>query len=283
MKEKLSALWHKIPVIIRSLVEGLAVQIIGIAPIFILLSVNSEYYNEIPWALIPGIFWLWLFWSWVKGRGWPSSTSGARAKRVRARRVDPAIRFRVYITGLLYALTLSATVLITWMLVPWPPEASMQLEVFAEVPKMTVIPLLLLASIATGFIEESAYRGYMQYPVEQRHGPIVGIIFAAIIFTISHPLPESLMPIFFITSLGWGFLAYTSNSLYPGIIYHSLIDSVFFVWGIFHVEDIKNFLSYSVLESGGSPFFWTLTGFAALLSVITIFSFVHLYGKRKAL
>ena len=281
MRRTISLFWQKLPVVIRSLVEGLLVQILGIFPVFYLLMVNATTANAYPWAVIPGLIYLWFFWYYAKGRGWPASNSEARFARVRAKAVDPEIRVKVYLAGLFFSLAIAASVLLTWMLVEWPPEVAAQYDTFFKLPLLTAIPLLIMGALATGVVEESAYRGYMQYPVEQRHGPMAGIIFAALIFTLSHPLPTAVLPIFLFFSLGWGILAFVSNSLYPGILFHTLVDAGFFIWALFHQEIMSSILGMNVLKEGGAPFFWIILALCLVFTTIAGILLFHLYQRKR--
>ena len=61
-----------------------------------------------------------------------------------------------------------------------------QLPDLSHVPKLTVIALLLMAAPVAGIVEEAAFRGYMQGPLERRYGLIVAILITGTMFAVVH-------------------------------------------------------------------------------------------------
>lgn len=280
--QRLIRLWNRIPVLIRAIVVGMLVQVLGIMPIFVLLQANVQTFSSVPWALVIGIPYLWLFVGYLRGKGWPQATAASRTERFRVRPLSGPIRFWATVSGALLGASLASMVVWGWLLTEWPAEAIEQIKVLATAPKLTVVPLLLLAIVATGVIEESAYRGYMQVPIERRHGPVLAIGVVAIVFALSHPLPGAVLPFFVIGSLGWGVLAYLCNSNLPGMIVHTLIDTVFFMWGLSNVAVLERWQRYSVLEEGVNTLFLATLSVSVLFGAATIFAFMRLARARQA-
>jgi len=278
---KLKWLWDKLPVIVRGIIVGMIVQILGVMPIFWLLMANVQRSNEVPWAFFVGLIYLWVFWSYIKGKGWPNSTSKVRSKYVRFNTMDAKLRTWSIISGFLFTLTLAGMIIWSWLLVSWPTAQAELLQTFVASPKWTIIPLLALGALSTGIVEESAYRGYMQVPIENRHGPAIGIGVVAVVFALSHPLPPTIVPFFIVGSLGWGVLAYLANSTLPGMIFHTLIDLSFYVWGLYNVESLGNMQSFSVLENGVTSFFLYAVIFSVIFGAATVVSFYRLAKMKK--
>lgn len=46
----------------------------------------------------------------------------------------------------------------------------------SHIPFVTLASWLLMSAVVAGIAEESSFRGYMQEPIEQRHGPVVAIL-----------------------------------------------------------------------------------------------------------
>ena len=90
---KLSWIWTKIPVIIRAIIVGMLVQILGIMPIFLLLQKNVEIWNQLPWAFPVGILYLWFFVNYIRGKGWPKSTILSRKESFRVNSMDSSVQF----------------------------------------------------------------------------------------------------------------------------------------------------------------------------------------------
>ncbi len=280
---KLSWIWTKIPVIIRAIIVGMLVQILGIMPIFLLLQKNVEIWNQLPWAFPVGILYLWFFVNYIRGKGWPKSTILSRKESFRVNSMDSSVQFWAIISGCLFSITLAGMIIWGWLFAEWPLEQIERLKTFAECPKWTILPLLFMAVLATGIIEESSYRGYMQVPIEKRHNPTVAIIIVAIVFAVSHPLPNAILPFFIIGSLGWGVLAYLSNSNLPGMIVHTMVDLTFFTWGLYNFDTLETMQRYSVLNSGLSFLFVLTVSASIVFGAATIFSFIKLAKVNKNL
>ena len=278
--ERIARLWRKIPVVVRAVVVGMLVQILGIMPIIFLLQTNVQYLDQFPWAFVAGALYLWLFVNYIRGKGWPAATSKVRSKYFRMNPMSPSVRKWAMVSGFFLSLTIACMVIWGWLFTEWPTGQSEMLKALAAAPKMTIISLLVLATVATGIIEESAYRGYMQVPVETRHGPIIAILISSLVFALSHPLPYEILPFFVLGSLGWGALAFLSNSNLPGMIFHALVDLPFFIWGIYNVDVIESMLRYSVLESGSTQGFTVSVTMSMLFAAATIFSLWKLKQAR---
>src|SRR5262245_10413912 len=56
----------------------------------------------------------------------------------------------------------------------------------AGMPFVTLFLLLVMASVVAGVVEETAFRGYMQLPIERRHGPVAAILLNGVVFGFAH-------------------------------------------------------------------------------------------------
>src|SRR5688572_3413523 len=77
-------LWSHVPVIVRSVLTGLFLAIIGTAPWALLIAVNLRYWTSVPWAVPPTALYLWFFWKYVRGKSRPASTRESRQILCRA-------------------------------------------------------------------------------------------------------------------------------------------------------------------------------------------------------
>ena len=64
-----------------------------------------------------------------------------------------------------------------------------------------------------GVLEEAAFRGYMQAPIERRHGPLVGMGVVAVVFTLAHlgtfpDMSPGVFMILLLMSVGYGLLTF---------------------------------------------------------------------------
>src|SRR5262249_48963778 len=79
----MARLWRRLPVIVRAIVIGeLVVSIGGLLP-ELAIVVNLKTSPQVPWLLPATALWLWLFWWYLSGGGWPKSTSEMRRRDLR--------------------------------------------------------------------------------------------------------------------------------------------------------------------------------------------------------
>ncbi|MGA7379984.1 MAG: CPBP family intramembrane glutamic endopeptidase [Terriglobales bacterium] len=92
------------------------------------------------------------------------------------------------------------------------------------------------AAAEAGIVEEAAFRGYMQESLEEQFKPGVAVVVTAVLFGLAHIANGRqeiawLLPYTMFGAI-LGILAYTTNSIVPGILLHSGVDAVRFwlVW-----------------------------------------------------
>jgi len=269
-------LWQKVPTIIRAVVGGSLVQIVGFAVLIIIIPANLRILPAVPWAVLPLGLALWAYWSYFGGRGWPRATADARRHLRRSNPVPGKLRVPVIVAGSLFSLTILGVTIVQYAVRELPPEALGLVVGLAELPLWTSIPLALAAAFFVGVGEELSFRGYMQVPIEERHGPWLGLTLPALVFAMAHGIDLMILPVFFVVSIGWSFLAWRVNSIRPGIVFHTLIDSVGFLWAIFRLEDLQGVLNYSLIENGLTPGYRLLLFITIMLIVATLAAFALL-------
>ena len=82
------SLWQRLPVIVRAVLVGSTVSAAGILPWVFLVAWNQKWLMSVPWAVLPTALYLWLFWRYLQGAGWPQSTAEARRTGLRANRLS---------------------------------------------------------------------------------------------------------------------------------------------------------------------------------------------------
>lgn len=174
MSISILSLWQRLPVIVRAVIAGLAVLLAGevpwggIAGHAGLAGWNGRVLVVVPWAIAPMAFYLWLYWRYLDGRGWPRLTARLRHAGLRANPLSSEV----------------------WGM-----------------------------SLLAGVVEETAFRGYMQGPVERRHGPIVAILVTGVIFGLLHynHHPASvfaMLPFYIAVAAVYGGVTYLTNSIW---------------------------------------------------------------------
>src|SRR5262249_19088382 len=78
------ALWTRTPVVVRAVLAGAAVTAAGTLPWAALVAANIRRDPAVPWAVPLMTIYLWVFWKWTPGAGWPPSTAAARRRDARA-------------------------------------------------------------------------------------------------------------------------------------------------------------------------------------------------------
>jgi uncharacterized protein len=93
---------------------------------------------------------------------------------------------------------------------------------------------MLSAATSAGICEEAGFRGYMQRPIEQRHGAPVAILISSLFFTAVHLTKDwatvGMVPIVFGAGILLGLIAWSSGSLIPCMLGHTLMDIGMFAY-----------------------------------------------------
>jgi membrane protease YdiL (CAAX protease family) len=218
----LSAVWQRCPVIGRAVLAGVALATIGTTPWALLASSNLKHGSAVPWAVPPTALYLWLFWRYARGDGWPASTSQARRANLRELRLSDDMWAASLVAGGLGLVTLVLLFAVVNRLVRLPQQQSPDLS---QIPLVTVASLVLMSAAVAGIVEEVSFRGYMQRPIERRHGPVVAILVTGLVFGFMHfTHPEVtllLIPYYLTVAAIYGGLAYLTNSILPGLLLHA--------------------------------------------------------------
>jgi membrane protease YdiL (CAAX protease family) len=82
-----------------------------------------------------------------------------------------------------------------------------------------------MGSLVAGVVEEIAFRGYLQGPIERRHGPVAAILITGLLFAIAHfthrEVTWAVVPYLMAAAAVYGAIAYLTNSILPGIVLHA--------------------------------------------------------------
>jgi len=109
-------------------------------------------------------------------------------------------------------------------------------EVLQPFPPASLLVIVLTLSAVAGIVEEAAFRGYMQTPIEARHGRTIAIAVVTVLFGAAHLTDwQSDMTwarMGFIVAAGgfYGLLATTVRSILPGVVIHAGGNMVGILW-----------------------------------------------------
>jgi membrane protease YdiL (CAAX protease family) len=85
-----------------------------------------------------------------------------------------------------------------------------------------VLSLLLMAAPVAGVVEEAAFRGYMQGPIERRHGLAIAILITGTMFAIAHlDFTLILWPYYVAVAAIYGVVTSLTKSILPAIVLHT--------------------------------------------------------------
>ncbi|MDH5400836.1 MAG: CPBP family intramembrane metalloprotease [Cyclobacteriaceae bacterium] len=218
--------WMKVPLVVRSILIGFAVNTLGVG-IWVILANNVP----VPWSVVAMGAVLIIYWLYFRGKGAPSGTKEFRRFCTR----QTSLKRYVWIWGVMAAF--SIILLLHWGFVlkfridEFQPEIFKTAGFLNDYPVWEAWSMIVMASLVAGVCEEVGFRGYMQKPLEQKYGPVVGISITSLVFVVVHlhqVWASGILLGIFLISFIIGYLAYSTNSLLPGIIAHASFDVINF-------------------------------------------------------
>lgn len=218
--------WQRLPLAVRAVMIGLLVLVAGTVPWSVLVSANLQLSPSFPWAVPVMAVYLLFFWQYLRGSGWPRRTSEIRRTWLRASRLPEQFwRWSLLAGGSSFASLIAVLVLVEPAFKVPPP----QLADLSAYPTFSVAAFILMAAVVAGVVEEAAFRGYMQVPLESRYGLWVAVIVIAIMFALAHlshgvSYTVSLVPFYLVGSAVYSLLASRTGSILPGVTLHISAD-----------------------------------------------------------
>lgn len=272
----LGRFWMKVPLVIRSILLGFGVSSLGVG-IWVLLA----KYMPVPWSVIGMGTVLIFYWMYFRGRWNPSNTQAFRRFSTRQVRLKRPAWIWGSIAAFCIFLFVSAGLILTFRTVEFNPESFKTASFLDDIPAWTAWSILIMASLVAGICEEVGFRGYMQRPLENKFGPVVGISLTSLVFVVVH-LHQAwatgiLVQIFVISSM-IGYLAYATNSLLPGIIAHTSFDIFnFSYWW----SDVAGTFERKPVSMTGVDAHFIITLMVVLLSIVLFIVAIRRLLKLK--
>jgi len=218
----LNAVWHRVPVLVRAVVVGMLAAAAGSFPWAALAGENLRHLPAVPWGPAIMLGYLWVYWRYAGGRGWPATTAEARRSSLRARPLTGAVWVPALVAGLLGLWAIVAGMRLLGRVVALPHESAGDLS---GIPPLTLLIFVLMSALVAGVVEETSFRGYMQRPIERRHGPVVAIVVVGLMFGLAHTTHAYwslvLMPYYVAAAAVYGGLAYLTDSILPSLVLHT--------------------------------------------------------------
>ncbi len=203
----------------QAVIIGVAVVVAGTIPRNILYAANFRYFTGFPWAIPVMAAYLWIFWLYLNGAGLPASTSLDRRASLRANRISWRAWIASLVAGGLGIVALVLALRIVNQLVALPAQ---EMPDLGGVPRSTVLALLLMGALIAGVVEEAAFRGYMQGPIERAHGIWIAILITGTMFALVHlDFTPVLWPYYMAVAAIYGTVTHLTNSILPAVVLHT--------------------------------------------------------------
>jgi membrane protease YdiL (CAAX protease family) len=185
-----------------------------------------------------------------------------------------------------FAATVHATMVLLFRFVPFPAAAFHHGYDFSFIPSRQMQWLACIVSaLSAGVCEETGFRGYMQRPIENRHGPFVAVLISSLLFMLIHLTKDwaliGMVPIIFGAGLLLGTIARASGTLVFCMIGHWIMDIGLFVF--WWTQIAGTFSQRPISETGLDQTFVIECGVFAVLLMITLIAIAQLWRLRLGL
>jgi len=216
---------------------------------------------------------------WARGGGPLRSFQARRRDSFRTKKLSRAQWCWGLIAALFFALTAHAAIILLFRLLPFPAAAFHVGYDFSFIPSAPLRWLAILVSAASaGICEETGFRGYMQRPIEKRHGVVVAILISSLLFTLVHLNKNwsvvGMVPIIFGAGILLGTLAWASQSLVFCMIGHTLMDIGLFAY--WWTQIAGSFSERPIFATGMDLAFYLECGALTAALVITLIAIARL-------
>ena len=264
-------------VLVEAVVTGTAIVLAGTLPRNALFVANLAFFPAVPWAIPVLAVYLWVFWRYLRGDGPPPSTSAKRRANLRATPLGARVWAWALVAGGLGIVALVLGLRLTNRLVALPPQT---LPDFAGVPSTTIVALLLAGAPVAGIVEESAFRGYMQGPLERTFGVVTAILISGTMFALVHlDFTLVLWPYYVAVAFVYGLVAYLTRSILPAIVLHTAGNtySNLDLWLHGQAEwQAPASQAGTIWTTGPDAAFWVLAALLAVAAVAAVLAYMRL-------
>jgi membrane protease YdiL (CAAX protease family) len=280
-------IWLRFPVVVRAVLAGAAVAAVGTLPWAALASANTRHLSTLPWAVPSMAIVLWVYWRYfVQGTGWPRSTADARRTSARVNALPAEVWGPALLAGMLGLVSVLLLQGVLSRLVALPQQRDLEVSKY---PVVTVLLWVVMSAIVSGVVEETSFRGYLQRPIERRHGPVVAIVLTGGLFGLVHfAHPEVgvvLLPYYIAVAAVYGALAYFTDSTWPGMVLHAG-GNMFSAFDLFTRGRSEWQLSTEarplIWDTGLDAAFWGNASALAIAGALTVLAYSALARATRA-
>ncbi len=259
-----------VTIIIQAVLTGMLVMLAGTLPRNLLFAANLRFYPGLPWAVPVTAAYLWFGWRYLKrAEPW---RGGLRANPVSGRVWAWAL-----LAGGLAIVALVFGLQVANRMVVLPVQ---QMPDLGKVPGITIVSLLIMAAPVAGIIEEAAFRGYMQGPIERRFGLGVAILVTGTMFAVAHlDFTPILWPYYVAVAAIYGTVTYLTESILPAVVLHTggNLYSNFDLWRHGQAEwQAASGPATLIWTTGADRSFWGSVVGLVIVAAATVFVFIRL-------
>jgi membrane protease YdiL (CAAX protease family) len=269
MPERAPSLWTRLPITLRAVTVGFLFAAVT-ANVWLLLLLKL---GVVPAAVLEAIFLALLVW-WARGAGPPRSAQAARARAFRRVNLTSTQWLWGLVAAFFLAATVHASIVLLFRFMSFPVAAFRHGYDLSFISSQTLRWVAVLVSAASaGVCEEIGFRGFMQQPIEQRHGVPVAVLISSLFFLALHLTKAwallGMVPIIFGAGVLLGTLASSAGSLIPCMIGHFVMDVGLFAYWWTGIAG--TFTARPISETGvDQPFLIACVAFAASLAIVLL-------------
>jgi membrane protease YdiL (CAAX protease family) len=276
-----------LPIALRAVLSGIVVAAAGTLPWAGLVSANIRHQPTLPWSVPIMAVYLWLYWLYfVRGWGWPHALAERRRVDARANRVPIDVGGPALLAGMLGLVGVLLLQGVLSRLVALPQQRDIDPS---QYPLVTMLLSVAMGAIVAGVVEETAFRGYMQRPIERRHGLLIAILITGTLFGFVHfAHPEVglvLLPFYIAVAAVYGGLAYSTDSTWPSMVLHAG-GNMFSAVDLFARGRSEWQLSAApsplIWESGPDVAFWVNVAALVIVGTLAVWAYVRLAATARA-
>ncbi len=268
---------RRILAVLGALVVAVVILAVGQDLWSLLVVLDLRTTPAMPWAAPAMLVVLALLWAYMRGKGWPQSTSEARRRGLRAFVVTPAIFAEALLAGVFGIIALSGLWIVGTQLIKMSPNA---IPNPAGYPALTVAVLLLTSIVAAPFSEEPAFRGYLQTTLERYFAPVTAVAVSSLFFMLAHVTQGVFIPkmvVYYLAGALFGTIAFKTKSILPGIAVHVVADATFFLF-VWPFDAARP----QVWTTGPDAWFWVHVAQALIFGALTVIALRRLGRARGA-
>ncbi len=202
----------------------------------------------------------------------PARFKATRAYYFRVRTLSRTQWFWGGVAALSFAVTIHAAMVLLFRMVPFPAaEFHRGYDLSFIGSRQMQWLACVVAALSAGVCEETGFRGYMQRPIENRHGPVAAILISSLLFVLLHLTKDwaliGMVPIVLLAAILLGALASASGTLIFCILGHWIMDIGLFAY--WWTQIAGRFAQRPISEVGvDRAFFIECAVFALMLSLV---------------